>query len=213
MLIQLLIDNPDSWILPYAKDLKEKIESKFGYTVGLFHQHNQVVKGDVLCLLSCEKVFKQLNLNRYNLVVHESALPKGKGWSPLTWQILEGKTDIPITLFEADEKIDSGNIYLQEQIHLNGMELLDELKHLQGLKTNELILTFLEKLPEIKGRKQVGEESFYPKRGPKDSQIDPDKTINEQFNLLRVCDNRRYPAFFIKDGVKFLIKIEKSNDS
>jgi methionyl-tRNA formyltransferase len=30
--------------------------------------------------------------------VHESALPQGQGWSPMTWQILEGASPIPVTL-------------------------------------------------------------------------------------------------------------------
>ncbi len=43
---------------------------------------------------------------RHTLVVHASDLPHGKGWSPLSWQILEGKHSIPLTLFEAAESVD-----------------------------------------------------------------------------------------------------------
>ena len=68
----------------------------------------------------------QLALHRYNLVVHESALPQGQGWSPMTWQILEGASSIPITLFEAVADLDAGPIHLQQQITLQGHELVDE---------------------------------------------------------------------------------------
>ena len=44
--------------------------------------------------------------------------------------------------------------------------------------------------------KQVGKESVYRKRSPKDSEMDPEKSISEQFNLLRVVDNEAYAAFF-----------------
>ena len=54
---------------------------------------------------------------------------------------------------------------------------------------------------------QNGKSSFYPKRSPKDSKLDTKKTIEEQFNLLRVCDNDRYPAYFIFKDKKYLIKI------
>lgn len=118
MLIQILVDNPDSWIVPYVYKLKTIIKKKFNYQVYLVNNHTDVKKGDILCLLSCEKIFKKLDLNKYNLVVHESDLPDGKGWSPLTWKILEGKNEIPITLFEASESIDSGKIYLQDTIKL-----------------------------------------------------------------------------------------------
>ena len=54
-------------------------------------------------------------------------------------------------------------------------------------------------------------KSFYRKRSPRDSALDINKNHLEQFNNLRVCnDNRRYPAYFIKDGIKYIIRIEKA---
>lgn len=206
MKIQILVDNPNSWIIPYSKNLTE-ILKKRGFDVKLIHNHQEVTKGNVLCLLACEKIYKYLDRNKYNLVIHESELPKGKGWSPLTWQILEGKNKIPITLFEAAEGVDSGAIYFQDYIMLDGHELNDEIKHKQGIKTIELILQFFDCYPEIKSEIQQGEESFYLKRTPQDSKLDINQNISSQFNLLRVCDNERYPAFFIKGNKKYILKI------
>lgn len=212
MLVQILVDNPNSWILEYAKQLSESVASKFGFETRLLSDHDEVVSGDILCLLSCQKIFKKLDLNKHNLVVHESELPKGKGWSPLTWQILEGKNRIPITLFEAAERVDAGQIYDQAYIELSGDELLSEIKHLQGVKTIELIEKFLENVDIVEGTEQEGEETFYPKRTRKDSEIDVSKSIKEQFNLLRVCDNKRYPAFFTMNGKKYILKIYKEEN-
>ena len=143
MKIQILVDNPNSWIVPYSKQLIEKIQNQFGIKPKLLFSQEEIVKGEILCLLACETIFKDLHLNKYNLVVHESDLPKGKGWSPLTWQVLEGKNQIPITLFEATESVDAGKIYASEYIKLNGSELLEEIKYQQGLKTIDLILNFI----------------------------------------------------------------------
>ena len=209
MLVQLLVDNSNSWIIPYAIKLKEKIIKQFSFSVNLIYKHEDVINGDVLCLLSCEKIFKKLHLNNYNLVVHESDLPRGKGWSPLTWQILDGKNIIPITLFEALEKVDAGKIYYKDYIKLSGDELLSEIKHKQGEKTIDLILNFLVDFNTIKGQIQVGESTFYRQRNYNDSELNVDDTIRNQFNLLRVCDNERYPAYFILNGKKYLLKIEK----
>jgi methionyl-tRNA formyltransferase len=63
----------------------------------------------------------------------------------------------------------------------------------------------------LKGEKQEGESTFYRRRKPEDSELDINKTINEQFNLLRIVDNKRYPAFFIKNGVKYILNIRKDN--
>jgi methionyl-tRNA formyltransferase len=81
-----------------------------------------VAQGDVCLLLSCGRLLsaEQLALHRHNLVVHESALPQGQGWSPVTWQILEGASRIQITLSEATADLDAGPIYLQQEIALQG---------------------------------------------------------------------------------------------
>ncbi len=209
MKIQILIDNRSSWIIPYGLKLVREIEQlKPESEITITHEHKEITKGDLLIMLSCEKIFKKLELNKFNLVVHESDLPKGKGWSPLTWQILEGKNTIPITLFEAAESVDSGKIYFKDKIEFDGTELVDELRAKQGEKTVELILNFVKKFPSIEGQEQSGESTFYEKRTSKNSELNIDKTIREQFNLLRVCDNEKYPAFFILDGKKYKISIE-----
>ena len=207
MKIQILIDNPNSWIIPYAKKLIQQIKEKITSDVKLIHSHKEVISGDILCLLSCEKIFKKLDLNKYNLVVHESDLPKGKGWSPMTWQILNGSKKISVTLFEASQLIDSGVIYEKIIIQTKGNELVDELRELQAAATSKLILNFIEKYPNIYGIKQNGEESFYKKRTKENSELNISKSIKDQFNLLRVCDNERYPAFFYINGVKYILKI------
>lgn len=208
MTITLLCDNPGSWIIPYVKELETELKHR-GHTVFSINDHREIQKGNMLFILGCEKIIPKefLALNTYNLVVHESPLPQGKGWSPLTWQILEGKNIIPVTLFEAVEAVDAGDIYLQENIVLDGTELLPEIKHKQGMMTKKLVLQFVSEYTTIQGKKQMGAETFYPRRTPKDSELDIHKSLAEQFNLLRVVDNERYPAFFYKNGKKYIIKI------
>ena len=147
--------------------------------------------------------------------IHPSKLPEGRGSGALVWKILEGENKIYLTLFEVNEKIDRGNIYLQEPIEFEGYELSDEIRHKQALKTMRLVLKYVDHHKNLKSQKQQGKGSFYRKRTPEDSELDLDKTIREQFNLLRVVDNNRYPAFFKLNGHKYTVKIirdEKSQD-
>lgn len=129
--------------------------------------------------------------------------------SPLTWQILDGKNTIPITLFEAAEKVDSGKIYLQDYIKFEGHELVNDLRRAQGNKTIKLAKKFVDNFGKTKGKKQVGKSSFYPRRTLKDSQLDINKSIKSQFNLLRVVDNKRYPAYFNYQGFDYILKVYK----
>lgn len=212
MIITLLCDNSDSWIIPYVKEIKNEL-IKLGHKIYLVDNYKKIKEGELAFFLGCEEIVPKdyLQLNKHNLVIHESDLPKGKGWSPLTWQVLEGKDEIPITLFEAEAELDSGDIYLQDVIELDGTEVNPELKEKQGEKTKELVLKFVEQYPEIEGRKQKGKETYYKRRTPKDSELDIHKTIDEQFDLLRVVDNERYPAFFYKNGKKYIVKIYKED--
>ena len=114
-----------------------------------------------------------------------------------------------MTLFEANIKLDKGDIYLQEKMVLEGHELSDEIRHIQALKTFELVFKFIENISSIERTKQVGKSTFYPKRISKDSELNIKKTIAEQFNLLRVVDNKKYPAFFYYMGKRYIIKIYK----
>ena len=208
MLVQILVDNLGSWILPFAMELRDRLVRE-GNNALVIHDPKEVGKGDVLCLLGCEAIFKELHLNTHNLVVHESGLPKGKGWSPLSWQVLHGEREIPVTLFEADVKIDAGVIYGQEVIKLKGTELVDELRAAQGKATVNLIMNFISAYPNVKGVEQVGESTYYDKRTASDSRLDIDKSIREQFNLLRIVDNERYPAYFEFEGIKYKVSISK----
>lgn len=210
MFINLLCDNLNSWIIPYLLEIKDELESK-GHKVLYVKNQMDIEESELTFILGCEKLVEKniLLKSKHNLVIHESDLPHGKGWSPITWQILEGKNSIVVTLFEAAEGVDEGDIYLQEKILLQGNELLDEIKDYQGKATKSLILNYVNQYPIIEGKMQEGESTYYSRRRPCNSELDIEKTIQEQFQLLRVVDNERYPAYFMKDGIKYILKIYK----
>ena len=56
-------------------------------------------------------------------------------------------------------------------------------------------------------RKQEGVPSYYAKRTPKDSELNINKSIKDQINLLRTVDNDNYPAFFRYKGMKYILEI------
>ena len=62
----------------------------------------------------------------------------------------------------------------------------------------ELMDFAIENYNTIEPRKQPNVDgTCWSKRSPKDSEIDVNKRISEQFDLIRVCDPDRFPAFFI----------------
>jgi methionyl-tRNA formyltransferase len=209
--IDILVDNPNSWFISYAKSLKSVL-SKTNET-RLIGSLDECVNGDILFILSCEKIIKKnvRDLYSYPLVVHASDLPRGKGWSPLSWQIVEGKKTIVLTMFLATSKVDDGPIVMKRALDFTGYELIDELRDLMGGVIINMCVAFAIEPNKFEQVHQFGEESFYSRRTALHSELDPDKTLREQFNILRVVDNDRYPAYFYINGHKFILKIEKGN--
>ena len=205
-----LLSDRHSWLNPTLPRLISALWQR-GHAVRWIHTPAELSSGDVCLLLSCSRLLsnEQLALHRHNLVVHESALPKGQGWSPMTWQIIEGVSSVPITLFEAVADLDTGPIYLQQQITLKGDELVGEWRALQGQATLDLCLTWFDSYQQLISSVQTqrGESSHYPRRRPDDSQLDPCLSIVESFNLLRVVDNQRYPAFFNWRGRRYFLHV------
>jgi len=116
-------------------------------------------------------------------------------------------------MFEASDGVDNGEIYMQKILKLSGYELHDELREKQASFIMDMCKEFIDNYERYKvPTPQQGKESFYPKRTPKDSKLDINKSIKEQFNLLRVVSNEEYPAFFEIDGHRYILKIEKDTN-
>jgi methionyl-tRNA formyltransferase len=203
-----ILTTEDQWFYPFAKALNMKLNNSDFYT-----DHIEMKKNyDIVFILSYHKIIKPeyLAKNKYNIVIHGSDLPKGRGWAPMFWQILENKKQITFTLFEAASGVDNGHVYFKKDLKLTGYELNDELRRMQADIMLEMCVEFLKNHETyLPPQKQVGEETSYRRRFPEDSKLDINKTIKEQFNLLRIVDNENYPAFFEIDGHKYKLKIEK----
>jgi methionyl-tRNA formyltransferase len=181
-----------------------------GAEVAIFQSHENLPTGDFLFILGYLRIVPRsvLDLHRHNLVIHGSALPKGKGWSPVPWQIAEGAHSIPFTLLEASEAIDAGDIYFQRDLVLTGTETFQEWKLKQWELTYRMVIEFIERYPDHAATPQSGSESFYERRTPEDDQVDASQTLAEIFDHLRICDPDRFPAWFEMRGRRFNLRIE-----
>ena len=116
-----------------------------------------------------------------------------------------GVTSVPICLFNANDNADTGSIIYRDSIVLKGNETYEEWRHLQGEKTLDLCRRFLNEPSPPQVTEQRGEPSFYPRRTPRDSRLEPNRTIAEQFDLMRVADPEKYPAYFHHRGRRFAL--------
>lgn len=199
----------DHPICPKLLEWKKKHDSKHDITFKI-GEDSRFPGGDILFLICCSHIISSdiRALYKNTLLVHASNLPEGRGWSPVIWQVLEGRKEVLVTMLEAEDKVDTGKIWLQKSINFNGNELYYEINELHHNATLELMDELLQHYNDIKPRPQAMEgATYYPKRTPADSQLDPNKTIKEQFDILRVADPDRYPAFFEINNQKYYVKI------
>jgi methionyl-tRNA formyltransferase len=171
-----------------------------------------VGSGDLLFLISCNEIVKKPVRERFRkvLVIHASDVPYGRGFAPLNWQIIEGKSEIVVTLMEAADKVDSGDVWKKHTMRFEGHELFHEM--FEELFRVELMLmdfavansTSITPVAQSKI-----EESYYRRRRPEDNEIVPTQSIGEIFDLVRAADPKRYPAHFEHRGHRYAVTLRK----
>ncbi len=211
MRVSLLCSDPSH---PVNERLRRWARSHSG-TIWVEHVHRKsdLTGGDFLFLLSCSEYIDAAARSAYRrtLVIHASDLPRGRGWSPHIWELLQGASSITVSLIEAEDRIDSGRMWQQISIPVAKHMLWDEVENLLFDAELRLLDIAINNYDTItpKAQNPAIAPTYYRRRTPNDSEIDPFQSIAQQFDRIRVCDPQRYPAFFHLHGMKYRIILEK----
>lgn len=209
--ICFLFDPSNDWLRPHLVDLISALSHESRYAINVAAEASLASGQDIVFILGYTKLIAKdvLASNKINLVIHESDLPRGRGFSPVQWQVLEGRSIIPVCMIEAAEEADAGDEVGRAEFRLTGVELWPDIRKLQAAATERLIREFLDHYPSIDRRKQIGDPTYYRKRTKADDALDPDKTIREQFNHMRIADNDRFPLYFEIDGHCYILRVSE----
>jgi methionyl-tRNA formyltransferase len=131
-------------------------------------------------------VWKMPAFGTFNL--HASLLPAYRGAAPIHWAVINGETKTGVTTFFIDEKIDTGEIILQEEIAILQTEtvgkLHDKLMHLGAAlvsKTVDYIST-----GDVKTTEQPNlEEKEAPKLNSENTRVDWSDSLDTIYNKIR----------------------------
>ncbi|WP_028304744.1 formyltransferase family protein [Oceanospirillum maris] len=201
-----------SHLHPVNQMLERWIAKHSDINVQLCRTLSELTGGEILFLISCSELVSQKIRSHYKhtLVIHASDLPKGRGWSPYIWEVIAGATEITISLIEANDKVDTGNIWRKVTRNIPSHALYDEINNALFDAEEELMDFAVSNYQSIKPAPQVDDHaSYYPKRTPSDSEIDPQRSIADQFDKIRVSDPSRYPAYFEFRGHQYKVTLEK----
>ncbi len=211
MKIEILNSDENHPVNCYLKQFKSDMIGQ--HSVSILRTESQLTDGNLLFLISCNEKVSNNALKKFNhsMVIHASDLPLGRGWSPHIWEIISGARYITVSLIAAGEEIDAGGIYAKRTIDIPKTALWDQINHLLFRAELDLMKFAVENFENLFATPQdlTINPTYYRRRAPKDSEIDISLPLVEQFDLLRVCDPNRFPAFFSLNNTKYKIVIEK----
>ncbi len=117
-----------------------------------------------------------------------------------------------MSLLDAEDGVDTGAIWAKRTIPVPVHALYDEINCLlfdTELSLMDEALTLISTGAEPVPQPQHIPPTYYRKRTPSDSEIDPTQPLSELFPTIRVMDPQRYPAFFRLHGHTYTIEIKK----
>ena len=163
-----------------------------------FQKELQTLQANVQVVVAFRMLPKSIwNLPKFGTFnLHASLLPQYRGAAPINWAIINGETKTGVSTFFIDDKIDTGDMILQEEISIspttNAQDLHDKLMHTGAAlvtKTLDLIKTGeLQKNPQ----KELDNLRAAPKLNKSNTRIDWSQPLEKTYNLIRGLDP--YPA-------------------
>lgn len=127
--------------------------------------------------------------------LHASLLPNYRGAAPINWAVINGETKTGVTTFFIDEKIDTGNIILQEEVAIGDDETLGELQDKLMEVGSSLVVKTVQKIEKgtVKTLRQPeNEQKPAPKIFTETCKINWNDTLSNTYNLIRGLNP--YPA-------------------
>ncbi|HET56131.1 MAG TPA: methionyl-tRNA formyltransferase [Ignavibacteria bacterium] len=177
-----------------------------------FIEQLKQIEADLFVIVAFRILPKEVfTLPKYGSInLHGSLLPKYRGAAPIQWAIINGEKETGVTTFFLKEKVDTGNIILQEKIVIepedNYESLHDKMKNV-GAEVLVKTISLIERGEVDEQPQNDSLASPAPKITKEICKIDWTKSAVDIHNLIRGLSP--YPgAFFIKDDKQY--KVYKS---
>ena len=140
--------------------------------------------------------------------IHASLLPKYRGNAPLVWAMINGENKTGVSFFYFDEGVDTGDIIGQKSFKIENSDTIADVLIKTTLASKEVLL---EKMPEIESNTVIRQKqdhskaTFFPKRSPKDGEINWSWDNTKINNFIR-AQSKPYPgAFTYIEGKKVIL--------
>ena len=149
------------------------------------------INPDIIVVVAFRMIPKSIwKIPKYGTInLHASLLPNYRGSAPINWAIINNENFTGVTTFFIDDKIDTGDVLLQEKIKvdkkINAGELHDKLKVIGAITVKKTIKEILNNTLIKKKQKQDGNYKTAYKFDKENIKIDWTKNCLEIHNKIR----------------------------
>jgi len=168
-------------------------------------EYLRAIKTDVIFIPHWSYIIPNDIFENYECIVfHMTDLPFGRGGSPLQNLISRGIYSTKISALKVDKGIDTGDVYLKENLELDGAatDIFERANHI----IQKMIISILQN--KIKPVPQKGKVTIFKRRKPHQSNIIELETLQKVYDYIRMLDADGYPKAYLEN--KFL-KFEFNN--
>jgi methionyl-tRNA formyltransferase len=123
---------------------------------------------------------------------HPSILPRHRGASAINWAIIQGDTRTGLTIFWADEGIDTGPILLQKEVEINPDDTTGSLYFNKlfpmGVDAMVEAVELIKKGKAPRIPQDDSKATYEPPCDDRVASVNFEKSIKDIYNLIRGCD-------------------------
>ena len=140
--------------------------------------------------------------------IHPGRLPVYRGAHVLNWALINGESEITVTVHHMTELFDTGDIVLEKSFKVSFLDTISTVFDKVSQVNRELIKLLITSIFDGTLQRTPQNEQYarhYRARKPEDGRIDWDMANIEIYNLIRALVPPWPGAFFCKDGEKIII--------
>ncbi len=173
----------------------------------------KTLKPDLMIIISYGQIISKdiIDIPKYKIInIHPSLLPKYRGPSPIISSIINGDYETGVTIMKINEKLDAGEILMQQAVKIEKEETGGELSKKLFEIGSELIIQVMDLIENGKVIEQLQNDAdaTYTKIIKKeDCFIDFNKSAEEIHNFIRALNPSPVAKFNLNNEI---IKVYKS---
>jgi methionyl-tRNA formyltransferase len=140
--------------------------------------------------------------------IHDALLPRYGGFAPLNWALVNGETEVGVTVHFMDDEFDAGDIVVQRRVPVDPNDTATDLFHKTLPLFPELALRSLELIDSGRQdwvKQDRSQATFFHKRSMEDSRIHWGQSPLDIVNLVRAQPDPYPNAFCFYQGERLQV--------